>query len=1029
MAKIATPSVKFLSYNGTGLDTIKARWLRDLFKVTKVDFCSIQEHFKKNKGKFFKENFTDFNTYFIPAFREKERDSGRAKGGLAQLSSTKYKVKTVRIPTKNFRLQAQVLHFPNTVLLWINSYFPTDPLTVRFDETELLEVLNEAEDIMDKTEFDNILWGGDFNWDPMRVTGFSETVGRFMEKIGLVSLWERFSISHTHIHTDFKSTATLDHFMVNEGLLTFIKDAGALHLGDNLSRHSPIMVKINVGDIPVCEKKKGSRPRKPAWYKSEQEDRDHFSSLLHHQLSLLPIPQSLHCSDPLCTVEHHSQERDNFVLDIMSSVIEVTHQTIPMSGGGRSKPKDPNKCCPIEKTIPGWYDEVKPFKKDAVFWHSVWQSAGRPTRGALRDVMASTRNKYHYAVRRVKKMANAIRAKKLLEASETGSVNLLKEMKKIKGDKKSSDNLPDRVAGVTGENLIVEEFRKMYGELYNSCDTSTDMATLGEKIKNLITVTSVEDVNLISGSVVKEAAGRLKPGKGDVTGSYTSDTILNAPDIFFENIAMVFKSWLVHGTVTKTLLACAFLPLFKGGLKDPSQTGSYRAIAGASLLLKLFDYVILTIWGDLLGSDSLQFGYKRNTSTTQCSWLVMEVAGYFLRRGTPCIVTLLDCSKAFDTCTFKIIFDKLLSRKVPPVVIRSLMFVYQKQTAWVRWGTATSSCFGVLNGTRQGSVLSPFIFAIYMDELLEELRKLGVGCHIGNTFFGAAGFADDVVLLAPSRSAMQLMLKVCQEFGIRNNLQYSTDPDPAKSKTKCLYMCGKPSVTEYPAPLLLHGRELPWVKTGTHLGHELHQTCKMNHDAKIKRATFISESTDIREMFHFAHPQQVLSAVSVYTSHMYGSMLWDLFGDEAGQVYRSWNTCVKLAWNLPRATHNYYVDNSLSGTLPSLRKKLLCQYVGFFRKLLHSASWEIRVLANTSSADGGSVTGRNLRNIQQEFNLCPWTSSLVSFKKNYNGYKVPDEDKWRLPFLGKLIEQCREMTTCGEDTSTITGLIDSLCVS
>ena len=66
----------------------------------------------------------------------------------------------------------------------------------------------------------------------MRDTGFSETMARFMEKIGFVSVWERFPISHTHIHTDYKSTSTLDHFMVNEGLLPFIKDAGALHLGE-----------------------------------------------------------------------------------------------------------------------------------------------------------------------------------------------------------------------------------------------------------------------------------------------------------------------------------------------------------------------------------------------------------------------------------------------------------------------------------------------------------------------------------------------------------------------------------------------------------------------------------------------------------------------------------------------------------------------------------------------------------------------------------------------------------------------------
>ena len=78
----------------------------------------------------------------------------------------------------------------------------------------------------------------------------------------------------------------------------------------------------------------------------------------------------------------------------------------------------------------------------------------------------------------------------------------------------------------------------------------------------------------------------------------------------------------------------------------------------------------------------------------------------------------------------------------------------------------------------------------------------------------------------------------------------------------------------------------------------------MDMDTKMKRAAFINNSTDIRHMFSFALPEQVLSAVSVYTAHFYGAMLWDLYGEMSGQVFRSWNTCVKLAWGLPRSTHN-----------------------------------------------------------------------------------------------------------------------------
>ena len=124
-----------------------------------------------------------------------------------------------------------------------------------------------------------------------------------------------------------------------------------------------------------------------------------------------------------------SEERDSLVIDVMSSIIETSQQCIPMSGGRRgSKPE-----CPVSQAIPGWGDFVEPYKQDAVFWHSVWQSAGRPVQGVLKGIMTRTRNMYHYAIRRVKRMAESIRAKNLLEASEISSCELFKEMKKIKG--------------------------------------------------------------------------------------------------------------------------------------------------------------------------------------------------------------------------------------------------------------------------------------------------------------------------------------------------------------------------------------------------------------------------------------------------------------------------------------------------------------------------------------------------------------------------------------------------------------------
>ena len=76
---MAQPNVTFLSYNSTGMNTIKSRWIRDLIKVTDSSYVQIQEHFKttQNTDKFFTDQFPDYNGFIIPGHREKNQEKGR----------------------------------------------------------------------------------------------------------------------------------------------------------------------------------------------------------------------------------------------------------------------------------------------------------------------------------------------------------------------------------------------------------------------------------------------------------------------------------------------------------------------------------------------------------------------------------------------------------------------------------------------------------------------------------------------------------------------------------------------------------------------------------------------------------------------------------------------------------------------------------------------------------------------------------------------------------------------------------------
>ena len=124
----------------------------------------------------------------------------------------------------------------------------------------------------------------------------------------------------------------------------------------------------------------------------------------------------------------------------------------------------------------------------------------------------------------------------------------------------------------------------------------------------------------------------MKHNKMDISQSFSSDCLLFGPDILFDYLAIIFRAWLTHGHVSKEVLSCAFIPLLKSNLKDPSSTDSYRAIAGSSLVLQVFERTILLIWGDSLSTDSLQFGFKKMCSTTTATLLLLtDLAQFFLQ--------------------------------------------------------------------------------------------------------------------------------------------------------------------------------------------------------------------------------------------------------------------------------------------------------------------------------------------------------------------------------------------------------------
>ena len=512
-------------------------------------------------------------------------------------------------------------------------------------------------------------------------------------------------------------------------------------------------------------------------------------------------------------------------------VVETSYSCLPLTGSaGRGRKQD-------QEVIPGWTAEVEPHRQKSNYCYRAWLAGGKPSHGDLHRAKLDSHCAFRYAVRRVKRADKLHQAKGLFAAAQEGDVSLMKEMRRLQSGHgtAAAEELTDTVDGVTGQQEVADQFGAVYSALYNSAESDESMKQIEARIRRLLPEeNSKAQTEKITMEVVKNAAVKLKPHKMDISQGFTSDCFMHAPDIFFSLISLVFQDWLTHGTVTRSVLSCAFIPLLKNSRKDPAKTESYRAIAGSSLLLKLFEKCILSVWGEQLQSDTLQFGFKRGCGTSSATRLVQEVLQHYLRGGSKPVAVVLDCSKAFDLAKFDILFDRLLSdRKMPAIVVRVLAYSYQEQLAWVRCGRGcTSTTFKISNGTRQGSVASPAFWSVYLDPLFSLLRRDGVGCHVGGVFMGAIGYADDLILLAPSRGAAQRMLTLCENFANDHNIMFSTDPDPTKSKTKAIYVTGpRGSGLTKSVALQLFGQALPWVARAEHLGHALSEDGTMRRDA------------------------------------------------------------------------------------------------------------------------------------------------------------------------------------------------------
>ena len=134
-----------------------------------------------------------------------------------------------------------------------------------------------------------------------------------------------------------------------------------------------------------------------------------------------------------------------------------------------------------------------------------------------------------------------------------------------------------------------------------------------------------------------------------------------------------------------------------------------------------------------------------------------------------------------------------------------------------------SDYFYVSNGVRQGGILSPKLYSVYVDDLSDYLVKSQIGCQIDNVCVNHVMYADDICLMAPSPAALQKLINICYDFSLQNNLTFNF------SKSFCMIF--KPRLHKLLCPTFyINNEKLDYTDSIKYLGFTFSSDKKDDND-------------------------------------------------------------------------------------------------------------------------------------------------------------------------------------------------------
>ena len=380
---------------------------------------------------------------------------------------------------------------------------------------------------------------------------------------------------------------------------------------DNLSDHLPVSTRLNV-NLDIC-KHSTSHNTHINWGKVTKLNIDTYK--LQLDINLKPLLFGLdvvYCTNLNCQNSGHQTQIQELFNGVINACVDAGSKAFPTMNTDNYK-----------KSIPGWSMFVSEYKRKALFWHSLWKSNGSPKQGLIADLRRKTRMEYHRVVKCVKNNKDAFVANNLAKNLSEGDTNNF--WKAIKNITKGRTVLPNCIDNCNTDVTISNLFANKYNQLYNSVSYKAEeclelMSDINANVRDRCLGNNCSGQHQFSVEDVAKSISDLKCNKIDTDGVHNSNHFILGTNTLTVLLTILFNCIIVHGYCPNQMQRSVVIPIPKNKKKSLNVSENYRGIALGSIAGKLFDILILHNSKQLLQSCDLQFGFKTDHSTMQCTF-------------------------------------------------------------------------------------------------------------------------------------------------------------------------------------------------------------------------------------------------------------------------------------------------------------------------------------------------------------------------------------------------------------------------